>query len=169
MRLLMSGATILELLIYAGLLSVVAVLSFGLVLQIRKNNQDILVTHTKLNAAQMALELLGRDIRMSKNLEIKRNARLNLACKSELGTIQWYIGEDGALFRKDHQTKLKKPTISKVAEDIKTVVINQPSAKKMDRKMDRLPKARLVHITINLNSNQTIFRKSVILRPTICL
>lgn len=171
MRLVSAGASILELLIYTSLLGLVATMCFGLVLQVRQQNQKTLAAHTALNTTQIALELLVRDVRASKTLELKRNHKLNLACKTGFGTIQWQLDQDGVLFRTDHQTKFKKPAVSKVAENIKAVTItpsktpaNQRVAAKNSKKA-----AKLVQIGISLNNGQTVLKKTATLRKTICV
>jgi type II secretory pathway component PulJ len=170
MRCLKPGTSILELLIYMSLLGLVATLCFGLVLQVRKQNQNSLIAHTTLSTTQVALELLVRDIRASKNLELKRNHKLNLVCKNELGTVQWQLDQDGVLFRTDHQTKFKKPAVSKVAENIQTVAITQLngfSNQKVTLKSSK--SVKFVQIAINLDHNQTVFKKVTTLRKTMCI
>lgn len=173
MRELTSGTTLIELLVYVGLLSLMATLCFGLVLQIRKQNQSALLGHTTLNATQVALELLVRDVRASRDLEIKRNYKLNLACKTDLGTIQWRLDDDLVLLRTDHQTKLKKPIISKVAENIKTVAITYEHLQidpNIPERLSRIAnRTKLVKIAISPDHYQPMLTKIVTLRKTICL
>lgn len=174
MRFLAAGTTILELIIYISLLGIVAAIGFGMVWQVRQKNQAALMAHTNLSTTRVALELLARDICASQSLELKRNHKLNLACKTEMGTVQWQLNNEGELLRTDHQMKHKKPAISKVAENITIVTITPVGQADDLQKAQKLvkrvfQKAKCIQIAIRTEKERPIFRKTVTLRKTICI
>lgn len=167
MRWLKTGTTLIELIIYAGLLSLLAALCFGLVLQIRNQQHKVLLEHTTLNSAQIALELLVRDVRASKNLEVKSNHKFNLICRTDTGMIRWQLDNDLVLSRTDYQTKFKKPAISRVAENIKNVVVSYK--KKTEKRFSHSNSSKLVQVTINQDSRSGKLARLVTLRKTMQL
>jgi len=159
------GTTLIELLIYVGLLSLLATGLFGLVLQINRYNHALLGKHTQANTVQIALDLMMRDIRDSKMIDSVKTQLFNLTCRSELGTVKWKLNEEQVLLRIDHQTKLKKPAMSKVAENIAKIAILPAKRKLASSQIER---GKLVYIKFTTTEKKD-FKRAVLLRQTLLL
>lgn len=121
-----TGSTLIELLIYISLLALISTLLFGLVLQVKRQQKNILIRHTSLHTQQMALDLIKRDISLSQSIEITRdgNKKNKLICKTLNGQIEWEQDAKYNLWRIDRQNNIKRQTRSKVAVDIQSFVVH---------------------------------------------
>ena len=73
-----AGVTIIELLIYISLLSMLVTVVFSFVWQIHRKNKNILISHTQLHVMQLAIDLLGRDLRNSNKIIINQKNQTGL-------------------------------------------------------------------------------------------
>jgi type II secretory pathway component PulJ len=142
---LKSGVTLVELMIYVSLLGLFASQIFSWAWQMHAKDQQILVVHTQLNAWQTALELLARDLRLSKSVEIEKldKKRTKIVIKNnKQQTVYWKLKSNDALIRQEQQIapaanlatgpKIKF-SVAKVADGVKslTVVLQEPNVAKI--------------------------------------
>jgi len=131
------GVTIIELLIYVSLLGMLATVVFGFVWQIQRKNKKVLASHTNLYVAQVAIDLLSRDLRNSSKVitnqknqaGLKNSSKNRIICQSSLGEVSWFLNQEHALVRLNQQAKIKKPVPAKVVEDLKSFVVYQTRLK----------------------------------------
>ena len=152
------GSTLIELLIYISLLGLMSALLFGLVMQTKRQQKNILIKHTNLHTQQMALDLIKRDIRLSQSIETRRDGKKNkLTCKTLNGQIEWEQDAKHNLWRIDRQNNIKRQTRSKVAVDIESFVVHATKTK---------TGAMLVSVKL-INKHVDQFTKQVLIRSSL--
>ena|SRR3990167_8640004 len=162
-----AGVTIIELLIYISLLSMLVTVVFSFVWQIHRKNKNILISHTQLHVMQLAIDLLGRDLRNSNKIIINQknqtgleaSLKTGLICQNNFGQVSWFFNQEHTLLRLDQQTKIKQLVPAKVVEDLKSFGIRQTKLKSGAIMM----KLKLV------DNQQNIFEKKVLLRSSMPL
>lgn len=117
-----SGMTLIELLVYLSLLGLVAHLGFDFALKIKRTQQKAWGAHHQMDTMQTAAVLLMQDLRLSQNLEVKRGKKISIICQMAVGSIVWQF-QDNVLWRVDQQSGLKRPTSSKVLEEVGSLQI----------------------------------------------
>jgi hypothetical protein len=150
------GVTIIELLVYVSLLSMLATVMFSFVWQIHHKNKKILNLHADLHVSQMAIDLLSCDLRNSKMVITDKKKSANLICQKSSGIVSWYLNQEQTLLRLDQQAKIKKPVPAKVAENLKELQVQQIKLKSGAI----LIKLKLVDV------QQNMFKKTVLLRAS---
>lgn len=152
------GMTIIELLVYVSLLSMLVTIIFSFVWQIYLKNNKVFRSHANLHVAQMAVDLLSRDLRASS--KIKSESR-KLLCYNKQGLVTWNLDKTGTLFRLEQlekNAKTKKAIPAKVLEGLI----------KFSIKPLRLSSTTLIKLKL-IDKHKQIFKKNLLMRAGLIL
>lgn len=154
----MPGVTIIELVMYVGLLGLMSSLLFSFTLQMHRNSRGVLAKHVKMSTLQTALDVLTRDLRLCKDITLSKDPKTKIACQTNLGTVQWQLHKN-FLRRVESKLLRPRPGIAKVAEQIKNLSIKQ---------LGRKNGPTLLKVKITDLEGQVV-KKTVLIRRTIQL